>query len=150
MNITWRVQPEPTGRYRSLEKRGWPQAFDDGGRLMAQLTCEEDYVPRRVREGDHKPLTAHVFDHSQGMQRRKMWKLKGEFGDLGAAKIAVQRCLAEHPHFFMAEPLTEEQAEEKRKRILRHAVVALTDHFGVPIGADFVRNVVRNTGGGPS
>ena len=43
------------------------------------------------------------------------------------------------------EVLTEEQGVKLRLHILRHAVVVLTDGFGMPIGADFVRNVIRRT-----
>lgn len=39
--------------------------------------------------------------------------------------------------------MSEFQAQELRKRILRHAIIVLTDGFGLSIGADFVRNIVR-------
>lgn len=46
---------------------------------------------------------------------------------------------------YSSESLTEEQAVELLKRILRHAIIFVTDDFGLSIGASFVRNIVRPT-----
>ena len=63
--LIWRVDPAPTGRYRSFQKRGWPSAhYDDKDeRPAAMIQCEDDYDPQDVRAGTHKELTVYVADY---------------------------------------------------------------------------------------
>ncbi len=61
MKLTWKVAEKPSGRYRAFQQRGWPTADFKGTDFCAvMLRSEDDYVPRRVREGDHKPITIYI------------------------------------------------------------------------------------------
>jgi len=103
MKLKWKVQSVPTERYRSFERRGWPNAWANNGQLMASLICEDEYYPPNVRIGSHEKLIAWVYDYSQGVQQRKRWRLKETFTTLAEAKTAVVKCLEAHPHFFLQE-----------------------------------------------
>ena len=103
MKLKWRVQPEPTGRYRSFKKRGWPTAEYIDGCIAASISCEDDYVPARVKSGDHKELVVRVADYSV-----KPWKwrtVKARASTLEEAKALVVRVLEAHAHFQPAQDI---------------------------------------------
>ncbi len=107
MKYKWRVQPEPTGRYRSFEKRGWPDAHycDETESPCADIICEEEYVPRDVKSGDHPPLTLRIADHSQ-----KPWKwvrARKQFNTLTEAKEGLKAILKAHQHLMPDSTLPE-------------------------------------------
>jgi len=60
MKLKWRVQPEPTGPYSSFFVRGWPSAKFEDGRTAAVIHCDDDYVPRNARTGNHGELTVRI------------------------------------------------------------------------------------------
>lgn len=64
MKLNWKVQPAPTGRYRSFESRGWPTAEFANGDHAAHVYCEDEYVPRDVAVGSHRELRVVVADWS--------------------------------------------------------------------------------------
>jgi len=74
--IVWRVQPPPTGRYRSFQRRGWPQAtFGKDGPLLAMLDCEDDYTPARAQcEELANQITIRVCHH-QHPDMPRSWKV---------------------------------------------------------------------------
>lgn len=108
LKLYWKVRPEPTGRYRSFGHRGWPIAYYIQGGVRtdtetlkpaAFLYCEDDYVPSRVRLGDHKEIRVHVCHH-QHPERGNSWKvfvLKRRAATLDEAKQMVQEFLEAHP-----------------------------------------------------
>lgn len=97
MKLKWKVQPEPTGRYRSFEKRGWPTAEYENQKIAASIHCDDDYVSARVREGDHKELTVRVADYSVTPWE---WRtVKERARTLDEAKALALRVLEHHPHF---------------------------------------------------
>jgi len=55
--ITWHTDQAPTGRYRSFQNRGWPHAENERGDWIFDVRCDDEYVPAKVKTGDHKPLT---------------------------------------------------------------------------------------------
>ena len=63
-NIKWKVASEPTGMYRSFNRRRWPSAEYADGRPAASILCEDDYVPCDVKVGNHRSLTVSVCDYS--------------------------------------------------------------------------------------
>jgi len=59
--IKWEVSPAPTGQFRTFHWRGWPTGRTDCGMTLL-IGCEDDYVPKRVRSGDHRPLKLKFRD----------------------------------------------------------------------------------------
>lgn len=109
--LVWRTQDVPTGRYRSFFHRGWPDAHwnREVGPPAVQIRCEDEYIPRDVKTGNHKPLRVYIADWSP---RRGLppeiacdvsafnWKLlKGECKTLDEAKALAERAFESHPHF---------------------------------------------------
>lgn len=102
--LKWQVSSAPTGRYRSFERRGWPMAYA-GDKVIAHMTCEDDYVPKKVREGTHKPIKVRVAQYSDTDQERggrgfKWRTLKQESATLDDAKKLAQYFFDNHPAFF--------------------------------------------------
>lgn len=90
MKIVWRVAEVPSGQYRAFVKRGWPVAYfnsEDGPRA-AVIMCEDEYVPAKVKTGDHAPLRISIDDYSG--DKRKMRLLKKKAATLAEAKKLVK------------------------------------------------------------
>jgi len=107
MKLKWRVAPVPTGRYRSFEDRMWPEAMyrNEDESAAARMTCEHEYKPQDVRDGNHGPLTlyvAHWFDPAErGTRAAFEWRrVKIECATLDEAKVLAQAILDDRPHFW--------------------------------------------------
>ena len=94
MKIIWRVDPAPTGRYRSFSRRAWPSAEYEDGRFAANITCADEYHPEDVRNAKHDVLTVRVADWSV-----RPWKARtmtSKFRTLAEAKKAfadlIEKC----------------------------------------------------------
>lgn len=99
MKYKWKVQPAPTGRYRSFEKRGWPTADYENGRVAASIECEDDYRPQNAKEGKHSLLTVRIADHST---KPFTWKkITKRFATLQEAKDAVDEIFKKYPEFLL-------------------------------------------------
>lgn len=67
--LTWRVAPEPTGRWKSFDVRSWPKAEYPNGEPAVMITCRGEhgeqvaYVPREVKNGSHPELMVYIADH---------------------------------------------------------------------------------------
>jgi hypothetical protein len=106
MKLKWRVDPPPTGRYRSFAHRGWPTAnFSGADKIAVQIRCDDPYIPAKVKTGDHKPLCVYIaewFDPAErGTRAAFEWrKLTTEFATLKEAKAAAYQALKERPKFW--------------------------------------------------
>jgi hypothetical protein len=102
MKLIWKVDPEPTGPFKSFQSRAWPSAELDG-ELVLQIFCpaKDDYTPAKAR-GDraHKPLRVKVTDRRQPMSTWQWRTIKGEFATLAEAKEAGKKFLCEHPEIL--------------------------------------------------
>lgn len=103
--LTWRVQPAPTGRYSSFQRRGWPSASWPDGRVAAYIDCEDDYTPGRARGArPHAPLRVRIADWSCRTTDGRVtfeWRLLVKrCATLPEAKALAQRALAQRPQFF--------------------------------------------------
>ncbi len=100
--IKWKVDPEPTGRYRSFDRRGWPDAHykNKSEDVAARIRCEDEYYPRNVKSGNHKPLKVYVADWSRSPKGTSfIWlKIKGEFKTLKEAKEAAEKIIEKYEH----------------------------------------------------
>lgn len=118
VKLVWRVEPAPTGRYRSFQHRGWPTAYykGDAEQPAAFLTCEDEYTPPRAREGQHQPITITLLHHNDS--KSKPWgryRMKAQAETLDAAKATVQRFLDEHPSWHPSKvesPLSSEKSQK--------------------------------------
>lgn len=100
MIIKWRVSDTPVGRYCSFERREWPSAFYENGSLCAFITCEDEYVPSKIKNNDHALLILHIAhygDHTHGAWTMK--RLKKQAISLKEAKDMVHLFIMNHPEF---------------------------------------------------
>lgn len=101
MKIKWTVSPAPTGRYRSFFSRAWPSASFECGSYAAVLSCVDEYVPSRVRSGDHAEIKITVALHGvkppeEGL---KTVVLKRRAKTLDEAKSIVLEFYGENPKY---------------------------------------------------
>lgn len=100
MKLVWRVAEQPTGQYRSFHVRGWPTAdFKGTEQIAIQLSCKTEYIPSKVRTGDHDPITVMIADYSVAGLGFKWRKLKRQLPTLAEAKDAGLAALCERPEF---------------------------------------------------
>lgn len=110
MSLIWRVDSPPTGRYRSFSRRGWPHAYHpEDNSPAAMIQCEDEYVPSRVKIGQHAELVVSIADHSirRGKtpeQARELagfiWRrLKQRCKTLDEAKALAEAATLAHPTF---------------------------------------------------
>ena len=98
MKATWKVSPAPTGKYRSMEIRCWPDASFEDGTPAAFVRCQDDYYPKDVRTGHHKELTLVIADHS-----KTPWEwtvVKELFSTLTDLKAAYIKIIAANPEML--------------------------------------------------
>lgn len=96
----WKVAPEPTGRYRSFEARGWPTAETSDGALICTIFCRDPYRPRQVALGQHGELTVRVrfaCDNPITQGRFRWVTLKRRCGTLAEAKHLFESFLLQNP-----------------------------------------------------
>lgn len=93
----WKVASEPTGRYRSFEKRDWPTAYWPNEKPAFKIYCDDAYTPRRARgesaHGELKVMVAHHKDEG-GFE----WKmLKKRAATLVEAKQLAEDFIKQFP-----------------------------------------------------
>lgn len=102
MKVKWKVQPEPTGRYRSFESRGWPFAEDEKERPLAHIYSKENesYCPKDVKTGNHGPLVLHVAKYSDCAHSFTWRRIKAEYKTVQECKDAFAKFVEDHPGYF--------------------------------------------------
>lgn len=90
MKIKWVVGVKPTGPFRSFSKRSWPSGFIGPNHNSAFfITCEDEYVPAKVKSGQHGELKVGVAIY--GVDGRFVWRnFKKRFATLKEAKDYAQ------------------------------------------------------------
>jgi hypothetical protein len=101
MKYKWTVAEKPNGKYASFYRRPWPTCEYENGDYAGCVTCADEYVPSRVKIGDHAPIFVYVADYSIistedpcKWARRKMTK---SFRTLKEAYAAFALLLKTHP-----------------------------------------------------
>lgn len=100
--IRWEVSLVPTGQYRSFDRRGWPTAYC-GDKIVARLWCNDEYVPKNVRSGNHAPIRVYVAQYSHDEVTKSKYggfrwrKLRREATTLDEAKSLVTETLRRYP-----------------------------------------------------
>lgn len=107
IKLVWKVAPEPVGRYRSFEERGWPTADYKGtDKPAVMLQGSVGYTPRLARDGGTALiLTVFIADWrrlSPGAAAFTWRKLKATFTSLQEAKEAAAQAISRHPEFIPA------------------------------------------------
>ena len=126
--IYWRVDPAPTGRYRSFQKRRWPTAYYKGSDKPAFfIECPESYEPSKVTSGEHAGLTLVACHHNHPNAGNSWARLKftSPFVTLAACKEAAEQALCEHPEFVPAERPIPEEPERTAEQELAASVLDL-------------------------
>ena len=105
MKIVWRVNPEPTGFYRTFGRRNWPSGEGNGVfALSIRCTTADAYTPDRARgKQSHGPLIVLVTDRRHPTSGEGAWrwrKILGEFATLKEAKEAGAKFLNAHPEIL--------------------------------------------------
>ena len=100
--LRWTVQAAPAGNYRSFFRRGWPSATL-GETMAFTVSCEDEYVPSRVRTGDHKELTLRIADHRKADGSFDWRSFKTKFATMDELKAHAQQFADTHPEFFVKE-----------------------------------------------
>lgn len=68
------------------------------------LRCDDEYIPRNIREGDHGEITIHVDILRDGELR--LVRLRAGATTLPEAKEIAARFFADHPEYILAETAT--------------------------------------------
>lgn len=101
MKYRWRVSDKPVGKYKSFDKREWPEAIYENGMPAAHIGCYDEYEPSKVKTGEHAELTLFVADHSVIPWT---WRtLKGRYSTLKQTKDALTRFLKKSLHYIPKE-----------------------------------------------
>lgn len=74
ITLKWRVDPEPTGRYCSFQKRGFPSADYPGERPAADIRCKESYVPSLHKDATNLELELFVAQYYVGEAGNETFK----------------------------------------------------------------------------
>jgi len=98
--LKWKVDPRPTGRYRSFESRSWPSAFYKHERehLCACIQCADEYYPKGVKSGNHPELSLLVYVYTE--KERRMVVLKKKFKTLLEIKEELPKFLCRHTEYL--------------------------------------------------
>lgn len=85
----------------------WPEAMyrNEDESAAVRLTCEDEYKPQDVRDGNHRPLTVYVAHWVDPAERGDgaafNWcRVKVECATLDEAKVLAQTVLDDRPHFW--------------------------------------------------
>jgi len=97
MKIKWKVNPKPTGQFRSFEERGWPYAIVNN-QIVAEIVCKDDYWPKAVKSGDHAELKILVYDYS-GLSR-ECYSLTKRAQTLDEVKARVEKYFTAKPEML--------------------------------------------------
>lgn len=107
LKLKWKVSEEPTGRYRSFEKRSWPTAYygSENGKPAAFIYCSESYTAQRAKSGECE-LKIVILNHNQDYVKSKgltAWvrcTLKKTVKTVAEAKETVYAFLESRPHWW--------------------------------------------------
>lgn len=96
--LKWRVDPKPTGQYRSFHRRGWPTA-DVGEHTVARVSADQEYIPSNVKRGIHGLITVHLLIRTPTTKPRWV-RLKERAMSLTVAKELAQDWFNRNPQYL--------------------------------------------------
>jgi hypothetical protein len=101
VKIKWKVQEAPTGRFKSFHYRGWPLAETETGDVVFGVDCKDDYVPAKVKSGNHEPLRLRVAVRNNREVGFDWATLKRDFATLSELKEAAKEFATRRPEVFV-------------------------------------------------
>lgn len=93
IKLTWRVAPEPTGRYRSFMRRAWPSAEYKNEACAAYMSHEESYEPSSHKNATDLVIKLHVAQWTQNEGGK--WGFKWRILNKRAASIKEAKQIIE-------------------------------------------------------
>lgn len=102
--IKWKVDPAPTGPWRSFKTRSWPSSEYPDGCPAGGIKCEDEYRPSDAKSGDHKPLKIFLIDYSKpdGNCPWKRMVFSKPAATLKEAKERLEEYIRLHPEVMPA------------------------------------------------
>ena len=101
VKIKWEVSPVPTGKYRGFSRRGWPIGFlKDNESQRVLLSCEDEYRPSLVKEGNHSEIKVSLDIYNEGYDNYKLVTLKMRPHTLSEAKELAADFFKANPQFI--------------------------------------------------
>jgi len=101
VKIKWEVNPAPTGRFRSFQRRGWPVGMLTTNQRVL-LSCEDDYVPAKVKAGDHRPIKISVDIANPLTGATSLVDLKKQAATMTDAKAIAADFFDRNPQYIKA------------------------------------------------
>jgi hypothetical protein len=98
-DLKWKVCAPTTGRYRSFQKRGFPDADYTDGSTAVSLSCNDDYIPKDVKFGNHSEITIRIACYDVHEQAGAFtWRtLKQRAKTLVEAKQLAENFINQYP-----------------------------------------------------
>lgn len=110
IKLKWKVDPAPTGPFKSFWKRGWPSAEYQNGECAAMIFCakETEYKgSSRYEEGlSLKLKVAQWYTDANGNLTFRWRECKARYDSLDAAKKGAITVLAANLHCVHPEYLS--------------------------------------------
>lgn len=108
MKLKWKVDPPPTGQYKSFQKRGWPTGHDENDEAAAIMYHAESYTAQLAKDAGENAITVQVADWTNENNGRPdknkasfTWRtLKQRFSNVKDAKAATEWFFQAHPEFL--------------------------------------------------
>jgi len=98
--LVWRVDPKPTGPYRSFQHRNWPAAHWHGSEQpAARIVCDVPYHPTIARTGHHPELRVRVAVPT-GDGKWEWRQLLKRAKNLGEAKAFAAEYFIQHKDYI--------------------------------------------------
>ncbi len=94
MQIKWKVQEKPTGKYSSFEKRGFPEAFYKDGSIAAHIYSDGDDYEYVTKQKEYKSLVLRFADYS--VTPWKWRQFTKRFKTIDEAKKTLSKFLSIH------------------------------------------------------
>lgn len=110
MKFIWVVSPQPTGRYRSFERRAWPECWsgkhtDDDACLIAdivELDGASYYGSDAKRTDLRLKVKVFIYTIENGLRHRQVRRSKATFSSIAECKDFVKRYFTANPHHHPA------------------------------------------------
>lgn len=104
MKLKWYVDPEPTGRYRSFQRRGWPTCYsgnpdkEDCELLAAIVSLDHHGYEGHYARATNLRLKVRIHFKVAGEDRTGL--SKEEFSSIAEAKAWLKAFYKNNPKFY--------------------------------------------------
>jgi hypothetical protein len=101
--VYWKVEPKPTGPYRSFEERGWPRGEDLKGKYLFTIYAENgsSYSAYAVKNKTHGFLRLRFADYSESTVGFKNKTFLKQFSTMEEVKHFAEYYYKRYPEKFI-------------------------------------------------